>query len=559
MIPQFKKYSLMIGIAGVLAILFSSQGQSQNRLPEAKPRLGINLAGPCDWNTELPFVDVFRMSRPWVSQKTGTKWNGGPTLSLDEHGWVTKLESDCWAETPCCTIKGGHYPSGEYTVLYDGKGKLEFRGAAKVVSDDSGRTIIKVDADKGGFFLKIVAIDSKDYIRNIRVIMPGYAKTYQDEPFHPLFLKRWQGVACFRFMDWMKTNGSDNSTWAERPTVEDATFSSKGVALEWMIDLCNRQSVDPWFCMPHKADDTYIRNFARMVKDRLDPKLKVYIEYSNEVWNSQFAQYKYAADEGKKLGFDEGESGAAYRYTAYRSVQIFKIWEEVFNGNARLIRVLATQTVNPSVSKQIVEFQDAWKNADALAIGSYVGTMMKIKGRGAGPDEDQVEAWTTDQALDYMEETALPKTIGWINGQKEIADKYGLKLMSYEGGQHMVGRGKAVGNEKIVNLFHEANASERMGKIYRQLFEAWTKAGGDLFCHFSSISLWSKWGSWGLMQYYDDDPLKFPKFVATLQWAKKSGQSVTLPDADLQGAELQNAGQGKAEVKKIPDQAKKYN
>lgn len=32
-------------------------------------RMGINLAGPADWNTELPFVDVFRMSRPWISQK----------------------------------------------------------------------------------------------------------------------------------------------------------------------------------------------------------------------------------------------------------------------------------------------------------------------------------------------------------------------------------------------------------------------------------------------------------------------------------------------------------
>ena len=37
--------------------------------PVAKPALGINLAGPADWNTELPFVDAFRLSRAWISQK----------------------------------------------------------------------------------------------------------------------------------------------------------------------------------------------------------------------------------------------------------------------------------------------------------------------------------------------------------------------------------------------------------------------------------------------------------------------------------------------------------
>ena len=54
--------------------------------PVAVPRLGINLAGPADWMTELPFVDVFRTSRPWISQKKGTGWNQGPELMLDEYG-----------------------------------------------------------------------------------------------------------------------------------------------------------------------------------------------------------------------------------------------------------------------------------------------------------------------------------------------------------------------------------------------------------------------------------------------------------------------------------------
>jgi hypothetical protein len=52
------------------------------------------------------------------------------------------------------------------------------------------------------------------------------------------------------------------------------------------------------------------------------------------------------------------------------------------------------------------------------------------------------------------------------------------------------------------------------------------KVVGDLFCNFSSVGAWSKWGSWGLLQFYDDDPARSPKFMATMRWAKNLGQPV---------------------------------
>ncbi|HSI25011.1 MAG TPA: hypothetical protein VK952_05270, partial [Methylotenera sp.] len=47
------------------------------KAPSANARLGINLAGLADWNTELPFVDLFRMSREWVSQPKDGAWGSG--------------------------------------------------------------------------------------------------------------------------------------------------------------------------------------------------------------------------------------------------------------------------------------------------------------------------------------------------------------------------------------------------------------------------------------------------------------------------------------------------
>jgi hypothetical protein len=491
----------------------------------AQARLGMNLNGPADWNSELPFVDVFRLSRPWVSQRKGERWGNGPALALDQHGWVKKLEADCSAESPLCTIHGGHYPSGEYTVLYDGEGRLDVWGAAKAVSRGPGRTTINVDASKGGFFLRLTETSPENYLRNIRVVMPGFEKTYRDSPFHPVFLKRWQGVACLRFMDWMHTNGSKISRWSERPTPEDATFSGKGVALEVMIDLANRLGADPWFCIPHLADDEYVRNFAVMVKARLAPQRKAYVEYSNEVWNGMFAQSKYAGEQGIKLGFAEKPWEAAWRYTAYRSVQIFKIWEEVL-GKDRLVRVLPSQGANPYVSERVVEFQDAYKQADALAIAPYVTCNVTRQGK---PSAAEVEKWTVDEALDYMEQKALPESVRWIKGQKKVADKFGLKLVAYEGGQHMVGVGGVENNETITRLLHAANRHARMGQVYQKYYDAWTAEGGDLFCYFSSTGSWSKWGSWGLLEWFDEDPAKSPKFMATMGWAKQRGQKVDAP------------------------------
>ncbi|HPM81706.1 MAG TPA: hypothetical protein PLF81_13450 [Candidatus Anammoximicrobium sp.] len=492
--------------------------------PQAQPRLGMNLNGPADWNTELPFVDVFRLSRAWISQKRGAAWGKGPPLALDERGWVTRLEPDCWAETPLCTVEAGHYPSGRYTVLYDGVGRIEVVHAAKVVAREPGQMAIEVDSSQGGFFLQLRETDPADYVRNIRVIMPSFEKTYRQNPFHPVFLQRWQGVACLRFMDWMHTNGSKLSRWSERPTSDEATFTVKGVALETMIDLANRLDADPWFCIPHLADDDFVRRFAELVKRQLEPERKVYVEYSNEVWNGMFEQSRWAGQQGQKRGFADKPWEAAWRYTACRSVQIFDIWEQVFGGTKRLVRVLPTQGANPYVSERVVEFQDAYRHADALAIAPYITCNVPVQGQGL--TTAVVEKWTVAQALDHMEKTSLPESIRWIEGQKKVADKYGLKLVAYEGGQHMVGVGGGENNETVTRLFHAANRHPRMGEIYRQYYAAWTAAGGDLFCYFSSVGSWSKWGSWGILQFYDDDPSQSPKFLATMRWAGQCGQSV---------------------------------
>ena len=86
----------------------------------------------------------------------------------------------------------------------------------------------------------------------------------------------------------------------------------------------------------------------------------------------------------------------------------------------------------------------------------------------------------------------------------------------------------------MTELFQAANAHPRMGKIYDQYFQAWTDAGGDLFCYFSSVGRWSKWGSWGILQFYDDDPAKSPKFMSTM--SNPDSTSFMAPAANCSGS-----------------------
>ncbi len=474
--------------------------------------LGINLSGLADWSTEQPFVNVFRLSRRWISQREGAEWGKGPALQLDGHGWITRLESDCYADTPMCMINDGHYPSGHYVCLYEGEGEIEFWNVEAEVSREPGRVVINVDSAMGAIWLRLRSVNPDNYVRNIRVILVDFEGNWQQQHFAPEFLRRWAEFNTFRFMDWMATNGSPVEKWADRPRLDDAHWTTHGVPLEVMIDLCNRLQVNPWFCMPHRADDDYVRHFAEQVKRDLDPSLTVYLEYSNEVWNGIFEQTQYCNERGMELHLGDKPWEAGWHYSARRSVEMFQIWEEIFGGTDRLVRCMATQAANSYVSRQKLEFEDAYEHCDALAVAPYFGLTPHPE---SDPSSDEIAAWNVDQVLDYVEQVRLPRAIESMHEQKQVADEFGLDLVAYEAGQHLVGVREAVNNDALTKLLHAANRHSRMGEFYTRYLNAWRNADGELMCLFASMGRWSKWGSWGLLEYPGDTT---PKHAAVVNW-----------------------------------------
>ncbi len=490
---------LIIQLTAILLTLFPfALASAENPVDESFP-MGINLSSVCYWSTENPFVDIFKQSQAFQPQMKGGPYGEGGQLLLDSNGWPKQLNTGQWADTIMCRA-GGHYPAGEYICFYDGEGTLEFGFDGKIKERRKGHIALDVRPSKRGILLRIAETNPDNPIRNIRLIMPGFESTYKNQIFHPEFLKRWKGFKVIRFMDWMRTNNSAVGTWAQRPTTQMQTQGGdKGVALEYMILLANRLKADPWFCMPHEATYDYVENFAKMVKEKLDPSLKVYVEYSNEVWNSHFNQAHYAVRVGQGMGFSEKPFEAGLFFYARRATEIFAIWKDVFGGSDRLVRVLAAQSSNPWTSRKILEFGKAYKSADALAIAPYFGGYL------GKPD--------TQRAVSHM-------TVGQILGQcrndmdlqhrkvaehAALAGKHGLDLIAYEGGQHLVGTGGAENNEQLTALFMAANRDPRMGQLYREDLKGWQNAGGGLFMTFASMGQYGKWGSWGLLEYSGQD------------------------------------------------------
>ncbi len=508
-------FSIGLIVIGVLVSVTNATAA-----PNDGASLGINLGGVTYWSSEIVFVDLFKHSQTFKSQAPGKSYGRGGPLDLTENGWVRSLApGGQFADSIVLSRPRLGYPEGVYTCLYDGKGKISFGHGVETIDQQPGVVHIRVRADQNLLSLRVTETDRNDPVRDIRVILPGFEKAYETQPFHPDFLKRWERFSTLRFMDFQRTNNSKQTDWSNRAAPALQTQGTDaGVALEYLIQLSNTLEADPWFCMPHLATDDYVRSFARMVKARLDSDRKVYIEYSNECWNGIFAQARYCRERGKELGLSDNDYQAQLCYYSKRAVEIFQIWEEVFEGTDRLVRVLAAQSANPWSSEQVMDFEEAYKHADALGIAPYFGNAL-----GDPKKQDETSRMTVDQILDKCAEY-IAKGNETIAKQAELANQRGLRLVAYEGGQHLVGHGGAENNKPLMELFHAANRHPRMKQLYLDYLTGWKQNGGTLMVIFSSMGTYSKWGSWGLLEYHGQPTTEAPKYQAVLDFMNANPQ-----------------------------------
>jgi len=544
-----------IAVPSSLSLIQNPLGRPVRRNPGFQIPVGMNLAGIADWEFGFPFANLMLGSRKWLTclSTGGGPWNTNviDQIPLDADGYplevpyaVAGVEQHVFTLLPSCL------EAGRYVVLWEGDGELNVELSCAVVSRSANRMVIQMNMsdDGGAMVLKIRRSARGNHVRNIRVLRESEEnRDLAANPWRQDFLDWIAPFGTLRFMDWQRTNNSTESTWAgrKRPTFytmvgDDGNMDpllgtvnspfdqlySGGVAHELIIDLCNRTGKDCWICVPHFADDEYIRQMAMMYRQRLNRNLKIYLEFSNEIWNWQFNQAQWmlraerSGDALVKQGIPawknrqtrEGDRhperiGWLFRHT-------FGIWERVFSGadRQRIVRVVSSQFGWYDVVQRTVKYVMENGGADALSVTGYFG-----------PDDTAYSRWeaagancTAAMVLEDMNRIIDGPVKNGIAQYKALAAQYGLTYNCYEAGQHIQPKNQAETN--YMPALAAAQSDPGMYDCYIKNLRYHSEAGVSLFVVFSSVGKQGeRWGSWGHAPKYSTPLSQAPKLRALIE------------------------------------------
>ncbi len=546
------------GALSALTILLSFQEVSQPH------QLGMNLETIHPMASQIIFVDAMKRSSRWFPFELieGGAWDVPVDIPLSPDGYPLELPYDppggtapVGAATLLFNQMAGEYPSGTYTLLFDGSGFMVV-GAGEVEEAyfQGGEYTIDIDSSNASdVLLLLIDSDPADPIRNIRFVLPGFREVHESSPFYPPFIEKLSPFSVIRFSQTMRTNGGDYpcdngvlptdgdcaKIWANRPLPTDRTQASpRGVALEYVIDLANQVGFSPWLCVQHGADDNYVRELATLVESRLAPGLKCHVELSNEVWNfsADYPQSLWAEASGLAQGLSTDPTLARIFFVAKRSAEVFRLFETAFGVSAvdRLVKVLPGHIANPwQNEQQLTAFSDPILNphgvqADAFAVGAYfgnvVGDEIVHEGRAEIATISEVldrgrNNLTIDRPDPFAPGEMILSLANMVSLAKTLTDAHGVSLVAYEGGQALHERHEFNNNPILGQTMVDANRDPAMKMIYREMLETWELHGGGLFLHYSLIHRPTiHFGSYGSLEWTDQAEENSPKYQALLDW-----------------------------------------
>ncbi|MEC7794702.1 MAG: calcium-binding protein [Pseudomonadota bacterium] len=487
------------------------------------PTLAYGLMPDNYWSPGMQYIDLTNSSE-WLAV-VGNNWGALDELELLKAGYVTRDGEVL--EIPADGKVGMHWKGiegreGTYVVQYDGEGDVSVSGDVKIISEEPGKIVFE-NVSGGNMQVWVNSSDpsgTDSFVNSLSVVREEHLELFEaGATFNPDWIDLISDSRQIRFMDWMETNNSDVVSW------EDYT----GTSVENMVQLANEIGADPWFNMPHLADEDFIRQFATYVRDNLDPNLQVRVEYSNELWNYSFHQTKWMLEETKA---NWGEDGNIYHKTANyhvkKAVEVALIWEDVFGEGAedRLINVIGTQSGSRSADRLLSA--DLWKEYEPesyidpasvfeeVAVTTYFGssTVRKSEMRDEliekinDPDVD-ASNWLYEKLLDPSYPGSIPEKIENLKAAAEKIESYGLKMVAYEGGQHVHHSWavKGLTDQDIValtNFMGDFVRSSEMAELYQALWDGWAAISENPFMQFGDITGSTPRGSWGIYTSLDD-------------------------------------------------------
>lgn len=329
------------------------------------------------------------------------------------------------------------------------------------------------------------------------------------DPWNPTFISDLQniGYKAIRFMDWGPTNGSTLVNWSDRIPKTANHYTTNGVAYEWMIDLCNKVGADMWICVPHQATPSFTNSLATLIKNNLNSNRKVYVEWSNEVWNYSFEQNTWIRNAGRVAGLPENlttsdgrtvycDGDKIWNNYVYYSCRALNEFNNVFGVNSpRVVKVLGGQLGYEPWGGNITAPQADFHLA-ATRNSTINPWNVKIDAYAVAP------YWWGDSVSAMRSSlTTLEKWLGYHRNSL-TADGRGIQLMAYEGGSD----GSVSANEDPGQYQLNIDALDVMKKYIQGSFNYYTHLGADA-THY-----------WGLKKYTGQPESEAHKWRGVKQW-----------------------------------------
>ncbi|MCQ0092940.1 hypothetical protein [Roseovarius sp. M141] len=559
-------------LAGLLAAPAAGRMAGAQTAVGPQP-IAVNLAAVTDWSTQQPFIDMFKTARRWFGDLPG-RWGGRDFAAiegaglLDADGWPTRVPGDLDAiGTVILTDlpEDARASAGRYRLRFDETGTIGMSGRATDVSYGDGEVSFDFTPGPGPVAIRILRSDpddTGDHVRNITVVRNDLVPEFEGGGiFQPDFLAMLRGFDVLRFMDWMNTNDSPAQNWDRRARPDDFSYTRHGVPLEIMIALAQQTGPDAWLTLPHLAGDDYMRAMAEVALDLIQPQEQLYVEFSNEVWNMQFAQAKWADAQARALW---GIKDRGAQFHGLRASQVARIWSDVFaadGARAQLVNVVATQTGWLGLEADILTaplavadgFAPPADAFDAYAITGYFGYALgtdqrralidewlsdssaaaRVTGLTAGLERAALDAHIAAHRYDLASARAGEElrsgaysgdnsdTLADLAGRMwpyhaEVAARHGLDLIMYEGGTHVTGLGAQQDDDALADFFIHLNYTPQMGALYTDLLDSWAALEAGPFNIYYDVGAPSKWGSWGTRRWPGDDNPRWRAIEARL-------------------------------------------
>lgn len=471
--------------------------------------IGTNINGQADWMPHRPFRNFLKNTRgapiPYTTDCSCWSLDDPEAvlsqMAFDENGYPVGLpqattEGDVRLRFFVSAEGQNMRPGETYVLLYEGVGEVSVHGTLGAVSAAPGRVQFELETD-GTFWFHLEASQADDPVRDIRVVrLADEGADLQAAPFYDKFLERLEPFQSLRFMDMMHTNNNPLTDWGSRPLPAGYTYgTAAGAPYEVLIQLANTLQKDIWVCVPHQADEAYVRKMAELFYDELDPGLMVFLEYSNEVWNWIFDQAHYNV-EHNPLGLMYG------RAMAVKAQRVFRIWHEVFGDErCRVKRVLGLQGGFNYLNEHILAHlpQEEWD------FGSPTHYFGLDHGETGSPRLDLLGSSATVADVMANARHSFSSFSQAVRQDYRNVQVYGKEVITYEGGQHFVGNVFGI-PYPYQQAMWDAQHTESMYELYEDVLDSLRAWGCRMATNFSLAGQQeSIYGSWGVLDDIDQE------------------------------------------------------